>query len=83
MQKVAFQTLSLRGFIDSLEFKAGMLRFTTLPTPSEIFERVHEANFRDENLLKALRVFAYSYPFHGPEGLKARTGLLEYRYDAI
>jgi hypothetical protein len=83
MQKVALQTLALRGFTDSLSFKAGLLKFTGLPTPLQISDRIREANVRDRKLLDALTVFAYSYEFHGPNGLKARTGLLEYRYDAV
>jgi hypothetical protein len=50
--------------------------------PPALAERIAALNEADAELLGALRVLATEYPLEGVDGLKHRTGLLEYRYDA-
>jgi hypothetical protein len=51
--------------------------------PRGLADRIKGVNGLDGELLAALRVLVTEYPLEGGDGLKARTGLLEYRYDAV
>jgi hypothetical protein len=56
----------------------------TLTTPPDaLSERITEANRVDGELESFLGTLISDYELMGPSGLKARTGLMEHRYDAI
>ena len=45
--------------------------------------RVDEINREQSDLMNVLETLACEYEFLGADGLKGRTGLMEYRYDTI
>jgi len=83
MQMAAMETLASRGLIDAEQLAVGRVEITDMPIPKEILERVESANRRDADLIELLGTLASDYDLSGQNGLKARTGLLEYRYDAV
>lgn len=83
MQTAALQTLATRRFIEPDELLAGRVKVTSIPLPKELGERITAANNEDTALLDCLAVLASEYTLAGQDGLKDRTGLLEYRYDTV
>ncbi len=83
MQSAALQTLAAEGFVYADDLSLGMVRPTSKPIPPAINDRVKRINDRETNLLECLSSLARDYPLLGPDGLKARSELLEFRYDAV
>jgi hypothetical protein len=53
------------------------------PLPPGLTERIQSENKRDQSLLEMLSVLASEYELMGRDGLKDRSDLLDYRYDAV
>ena len=83
MQIVAFQTLAVRELLDSDELQVARIKPTETPIPEELRERIAASNKEDAPLMEFLDVLASEYDLSGANGLKARTGLLEHRYDTV
>jgi ABC-three component (ABC-3C) system Middle Component 5 len=83
MQVAALETLASRSLIDPGELEVGLVAATDLPVPPEVAKRAERANERDGDLIDFLGTLASEYPLTGGDGVKARTGLLEHRYDAV
>jgi hypothetical protein len=83
MQIAALETLASRMLIDPDQLILGQVTTTAEPVPDEVAKRVDIANERDGDLIEFLELLACGYERMGANGLKARTGLLEFRYDAI
>lgn len=83
IQIAALETLVKKNIICAEDYRRGTILFTpaTLPKPMQV--RVDQANKQDEELLAFLLTLATEYDFLGPGGLKARSNLMEYAYDAI
>jgi hypothetical protein len=80
LQQTALNLLYAQGLADPQKYTEGQIKIVVsefqkmkIPQPSSMFLEVLEF------LVNGLG----SLPFHGLGGLKARTGLLEYRYDAV
>ncbi len=73
----------LEDYYETTAFEQGELVPTSKAIPDEIARRVTEINAIQQDLIKFLIVLAKEYDLSGPDGLKARTNLIEYRYDAI
>jgi hypothetical protein len=83
MQLTALDTLSMKNLIAPERWAAGEVSATAALIPAPLSPRVAEANAQDADLLAFLDVLVTEYKFLGPNGLKDRTKLLEYRYDAV
>jgi hypothetical protein len=83
IQIAALDTLSARSMIDPGHLLVGRVQATAIPLPQDVALRVDAANTRDANLIDFLKVLAFDYELSGTNGLKARSGLLEYRYDPV
>lgn len=83
MQNAALQTLAVRGLLDPDELQVARIKPTETPVPKELNERINAANEEDGLLMEFLDVLASEYEMFGTSGLKARTGLLEHRYDTV
>jgi hypothetical protein len=83
LQLTAFDTLAAQKYIDADHWKKGELVSTSKPLPAELLTRISEANKSDAELEEFLAVLGSEYDLSGPNGLKARTGLLEHRHDAV
>jgi len=82
MQLCALDTLASRRFISPEKWTTAEVVTTSEPVLGALGQRVVEINTQEADLLDFLRVLA-SYDLLGPDGLKARSALLEARYDAI
>lgn len=83
MQIAALETLAFRSFIDLAALQMDQTKVTAQRIPEEIASRTAELNAEQTDLIEFLGVLASEYTLSGENGLKARTGLVEYRYDAI
>lgn len=82
-QRLAMETLASRGHIDGDALKQGKFVLGDVPAPDELASRVSAANEEQGDLMELLETLCAEYPLLGADGLKQRTGLLEYRYDPI
>lgn len=83
MQQAASETLKIQGFLDNHSFDQGIVSWTDKQASLTLTLRVDEQNKRQDDLLTFLAILATEYPLLGESGLKARTGLIEYRYDPV
>lgn len=83
IQYAAYGTLANRHFLQEEKLSDGIFTFTEREFPEAVRERASDLNKREPEASKFAVALAAGYEFLGPEGLKARTGLLEFRYDAI
>jgi len=83
MQNAALDTLAFNSFLDKEALIADRVVITSKTVPEKINQRVIELNEQQADLLEFLQSLAKEYPLLGDSGLKARTGLKEYRYDAV
>lgn len=78
--EAARQTLVSKGFIKPTTGRM-ILQQSLLPT--ELLDLALEHNKNEEHLVSALVAIGEAFPTNGPNGLKDRSGLLEYRYDVV
>lgn len=86
MEKVQFAamgTLISKDFFDKEYFTSDLVIETPKQEPELLAQRIDEINQTQVGRLEAIQSLVTDYNFLGPDGLKARTGLLEYKYDAI
>lgn len=70
--------------IDRDLFKQGLLRTSdTQPNTAALLDAAREQNERDKELINFLVNSLGRIKLTGPDGLKDRTGLLEFKYDAV
>ena len=81
-QKAAITSLVSFGYFDNQQFEHELLVSTRLTEPDRLNKRIEEINANEERLIKALGEIA-TYETLGPDGLKARSGLIEHRYDKV
>lgn len=82
-QLAAAKRLAGSEFLDADSWKEGVFATTDVALPPQLKEAVSNANAEQSDLLDMLSEFANGYPLSGPDGLKARSGLLEFRYDTV
>lgn len=82
MQLAALDTLATNGIIDQKDWQRGIVVRTKNPIPADLRARANSANAADSLLMEMIVALATEYSLLGRDGLKARTGLLEHRYDA-
>lgn len=82
IQAAAFDTLVGQNYLAEEKFRLGMVASTSVALPDDLRERVIKANLAEKNLVNFLAVLARDYELLGDNGLKARSGLMDYRYDA-
>jgi hypothetical protein len=77
----ALQTLVAKGLVKCTDERA----FTVIRdnVPRRLQQIVSERNSTEPELLATLIEMGTSFSSLGPNGLKDRTGLAEYRYDAF
>ena len=83
IQLAAIQSLATHGFLDRTKLSLNEVSAAEKHIPKEVKARLESANHEDSELLSFLDILASKYPLLGRDGLKDRTGLLEYRYDAV
>jgi len=83
MQLAALETMAAQNFIDKDAFLSNTFKVTDKKIPEAILSRVSELNRQQADLVDFVEILADEYELSGSNGLKARTDLMEYRYDAI
>jgi predicted ATP-grasp superfamily ATP-dependent carboligase len=83
IQKAAIGTLIDFDYFDAESFKSEFVLETERNEPEALSQRVDTINQRDTEIMQALQAIVTEYELLGTDGLKARTGLLEHRYDAV
>ena len=83
MQRAALETLASKNILEPNLFKDGKVQLLSEVVPKELASRAARANEANQPLLEFLAVFASEYELMGENGIKARSGLMEFRYDAI
>lgn len=86
MERVQFAaagTLVANNFFETEAFQSNVIVETTQPEPHPLTMRIDAVNAEQTEILEAIQSLITGYGLLGPDGLKARTGLMEYRYDAI
>ena len=82
-QRAAVETLSFCGFFDSDAYRSGVILEGNRQESSALASRIDLANESEAKKMAAIQTLISEYDLLGPDGIKARTGLLEHRYDAI
>lgn len=82
IQRAAIRTLVFDGYFDQQKFEHNILAKIEKIVPGDLQCRIEEANISDSAAMSALAVLLREYSLSGQQGLKHRSGLLEYRYDA-
>lgn len=80
--EAAIQTLASKDFLDKEQFFLGFISRTGRSLPDGVLRLASEANDEDQALATILDGL-FSIPLEGFGGLKERSGLMEYRYDAV
>lgn len=83
IQEAAFRTLASSGVIDSVRLGFGVFSLTGDGLSVGVEERISEINAEDKEKMKSLDVLMTQYEINGKNGLKDRTNLMEFKYDAV
>jgi len=83
VQTVAFETLAARGIIDPDALKQHMFNSGETLAPSSLLTRSTEVNSKQNDLVDLLRSICLTNPLLGSDGIKQRSGLMDYRYDVV
>lgn len=81
-QSAALSSLLSYGFLDRETFQEGRIARTTKEVPKRICAEVERHRGTNEELIAYLEELKTRNPY-GPDGLRARSKLEEYRYDDV
>lgn len=82
IQDVALETTASNSLIRGEALDNGLVEVLERPLPVSLVSRIEEVNERERPLVEFLAVLAKEYELIGRGGLKERSKLMEYRYDA-
>lgn len=82
-QRAAATSLVHSGFLFAEAWGMNEVQFTKQSLPANVTARCVELNTTMTNIVDVLCQIKARYPLSGPDGLKRRTNLLEYRYDPV
>lgn len=82
-QRAALTSLANSGVISKTEWERNEVKYLSSRVPEEMHQRFKELNKSMPDVVEILCAIKEKYPLLGRDGLKDRTGLLEYRYDAV
>ncbi|MGB5025922.1 MAG: ABC-three component system middle component 5 [Saprospiraceae bacterium] len=80
-QLSAAKCLASYGFIDSKSLLKNKIVKTKKDVPSELIKRLNDLSIEKSNTLKLIVNEFVDLPLYGTKGLKARTGLIDFKYD--
>lgn len=83
VQAAALETLESEGFLRAGCLAELRVEQTLKPTPDTIMARVKMRRESYSAIIDVLSKFSTEYSLVGPTGLKARSELLEHKYDAV
>lgn len=82
-QRAAVSSLVRSGHLVANAWDMNEIQFTKKQLPKTVTLRCTELNDQMKPVVEILCQLKTRYPLSGRDGLKDRTGLLEYRYDSI
>lgn len=82
-QRAAATSLVHSGHLASEAWDNNGVQFTSKMLPPAVAERCLAVNAQMTDIIDILCQIKARYPLGGRDGLKDRTGLLEYRYDSV
>lgn len=80
-QLTALKYLASYDFIDKESFSKGVVRKTNKELPVDLKNELNNFTTEKQNIIKLVLGF-WDLPLYGSHGLKARTGLIDFKYDA-
>jgi len=83
IQISAMKALISYDLFDAKEFKNGKLQRTDIQLSENLALRINEANEENQNLITLITGPLASMNLYGQLGLKERTNLIEFKYDAV
>ncbi len=81
LQSVTIQNLLAKDILDKISFEKGSLKRTETHLPELFSRELKESTLVQNEWFHVLIDELPNVKFEGKSGLKARTGLMEYRYD--
>lgn len=82
IQEQTIKSMIAKGIAEKDSFVSGKIKIRFAVLPKMIRELIAAENFRQEDWYQFLTETLVQLPLKGPNGIKDRTGLMEYRYDA-
>jgi hypothetical protein len=82
-QRAAASSLVHSGHVSPDAWNSNEVKFTIDSLPPSARSRCLQLNAGMQDIVDILCQIKARYPLGGPDGLKYRTGLLEYRYDSV
>lgn len=82
-QRAAASSLVLSGHLSPAAWDTNEVEFTSEILHSDLAERCSALNAQMTDIVDILCQIKARYPLGGRDGLKDRTGLLEFRYDSV
>jgi hypothetical protein len=83
IQRAAIKTLVLADYFDLAAYERNELVLGQNTESEALRSRLDDINGREIEVMNSLASLINDYSLIGIDGLKHRTGLLEYRYDAV
>lgn len=83
IQISAMKALISYNLFDASEFKNGKLKRTDNPLSENLAFRINKANEENQNMITLITGPLASMDLYGHLGLKERTNLIEFKYDAV
>ena len=80
-QLSAIKCLASYGFVDSKQLSKNKVKKTGKEVPKELLLQLNNPRTESKNIIKLVTSDFLNLPLLGKEGLKARTGLLNFKYD--
>lgn len=81
IQEAALKCMVASGFVEAKSYEVGLVVRTKLPLPDNMLEAISAYLEKNLELSEFVLDELATIPLKGLDGLKDRTGLLEYRYD--
>lgn len=82
IQNTAIQNILAKDLIDFEKFQEGVVKQSDTALPNELFERLRTDAIIAEEWFRLIVDELPLLDFNGKSGLKSRSGLMEYKYDA-
>ncbi|WP_448118157.1 ABC-three component system middle component 5 [Pseudomonas serbica] len=83
IQEAALKCMVASGFVDAKSYESGLMVRTKLPLPESMLEATSAYIKNNLELTGFVLGELATIPLKGLDGLKDRTGLMEYRYDVV
>ena len=83
IQSIAFHHLLSKNLIDMQSYTDGKIKRTKITFPEELSNSLRVDPHRNSEWFALISKGFLQIEFYGSNGLKKRTGLMEYRYDEV